>query len=273
MYYSLINSMNRAVAPSYTARTTAFATATGITDVTILGALNTFDLGLISNSLDTKMKALYPFVGGTASTHKYNFLNPLDLDIAYRLQFNGGYIHSSTGAKPNGTNGYANTFLVPSTVSASYNSVGASVYIRDNTQFDYGREFGCYGSASGNYQFSFLNRYTTNLAYIRASVSGFVGTSGTLSNSSGLLTLNRNSSTTHELYRNGALVFDGAITGAGLPEYNLYLSAQNGLGYITENYSPREMALFAYHDGLTSGQISTFNSLVTTLQTSLSRNV
>ena len=257
----------------YTARTTAFATATGITDVTILGALNTFDLGLISNSLDSKMKALYPMVGSTSTTQKYNFMDARDLDAAFRLQFNGGGTFSSNGYKPNGTNAYANTFLTPSVVTSNYNSVGASVYIRDNTQFDYGREFGCYGSIIGNYQFSFLNRYTTNLAYIRASVSGFVGTSGTLSSSSGLLTLNRNLSTTHELYRNGALVFDGAITGAGLPEYNLYLSAQNGLGYITENYSPREMALFAYHDGLTSGQISTFNSLVTTLQTSLSRNV
>ena len=78
MYYGLINSMNRAVVSSYTARTTAFATATGITDATILGALNTFDLGLISNSLDTKMKAVYPFLGGTASTHKYNFMNAVD---------------------------------------------------------------------------------------------------------------------------------------------------------------------------------------------------
>jgi len=99
----------------YTARTTAFATATGITDATILGALNTFDLGLISNSLDTKMKAVYPFVGGTSTTHKYNFMNALDTNGAFRLSFNGGWTHSSNGVTGNGTNAYANTFLNPST--------------------------------------------------------------------------------------------------------------------------------------------------------------
>ena len=80
--------------PNYTARTSAFAAATGITDTTILNALNTFDTGLISNGLDTKMKALYPFVGGTANTHKFNFMDARDTDAAFRLQFNGGYIHS-----------------------------------------------------------------------------------------------------------------------------------------------------------------------------------
>ena len=261
------------VAPTYTTRTTAFAAATGITDTTILNALNTFDTGLISNGLDTKMKALYPFVGGTANTHKYNFMDARDLNAAFRLQFSGGYIHSSTGAKPNGTNAYADTFLVPSTVSASYNSVGASAYLRDNVQFDYGVEFGCYGSLSGNYQFLFLNRTTSNLYNVRVANSGFVNSLGTVTNSSGLFTINRNNSTTQEIYQNGILNASYSIAGTGLPEYNLHLSNTNGLGYINESYSPREMAFAAYHDGLTAGQISTFNTLVTTLQTSLSRAV
>ena len=108
---------------NYTPRTTAFAAATGITDTTILNALNTFDTGLISNGLASKMKALYPFVGGTATTHKYNFMDARDLDAAFRLTFNGGWVHSNTGAKGNGTNTYANTFLNALTsISPSDNS-------------------------------------------------------------------------------------------------------------------------------------------------------
>lgn len=257
----------------YTARTTAFATATAITDTTILNALNTFDLGLISNGLDTKMKALYPFVGSTATTQKFNFMDARDVDAAFRLQFSGGYIHSSTGAKPNGTNAYANTFLIPSVVTSNYNSVGASTYLRTNIQFDYGIDFGCYGNPLGNYQFTFYNRFSTNLGQIRVANAGFSGTNTTITDSRGMFTMNRNSATVQELYQNGVNLVSGNVNSAGLPSYNLYLSANNGLGYITEYYSPREMAFFAYHDGLTSGQISTFNSLVTTLQTSLSRNV
>jgi len=59
------------------------------------------------------MKALYPFVGGSATSHKWNLKDPRDLDAAYRLVFNGGWTHTSSGAQPNGTTGYANTFLNP----------------------------------------------------------------------------------------------------------------------------------------------------------------
>ena len=76
----------------YTARTTAFLAATGITDTTIANALNAMDLALIAAGLDTKMYALYPIVGGTATTHKYNFMNPADTDAAFRLTFSGGWL-------------------------------------------------------------------------------------------------------------------------------------------------------------------------------------
>jgi len=258
---------------NYTTRTTAFATATGITDTTILNALNTFDTGLISNGLDTKMKALYPFVGGTANTHKYNFMDPRDLDAAFRLVFSGGYIHSSTGALPNGTNGYANTFIRPSLVTSNINSVGASVYIRTNISKDYGYEFGCYGNPLGNYQFQFLNRFSGDLGQIRVANAGFSGTNGAITNSTGFFTTNRNSSTIQELYRNGNNLISGNVNSEGLPSYPIYLSANDGLGYITEYFSPREMSFFAYHDGLTTAQITTLNTLTQAFQTSLSRAV
>ena len=116
---------------SYTTRTAAFATATGITDTTILNALNTFDTGLISNGLATKMKALYPFVGGTSNTHKYNFMDARDLDIAFRLSIFGGWTHTSKGIVGSATNNYANTNLNALThISASDNSF--SVYKQNN---------------------------------------------------------------------------------------------------------------------------------------------
>jgi hypothetical protein len=45
--------------------------------------------------------------------------------------FNGGWTHSATGALPNGTTGYANTFLVPSS-TLSINSIHLSYYSRTN---------------------------------------------------------------------------------------------------------------------------------------------
>ena len=62
------------------------------------------------NNLSTKFDTIYPFIGGTASAHKYNLCNPLNTDAAYRLVFSGGWTHSPTGVLPNGANGYTSTF-------------------------------------------------------------------------------------------------------------------------------------------------------------------
>ncbi len=78
------------------------------------------------------MRALYPFVGGTASTHKFNLKNPLDTNAAYRLTFFGGVTHSSNGIIGNGTNGYADTFLANNVMAQS--NAHISVYSRTNYQ-------------------------------------------------------------------------------------------------------------------------------------------
>ena len=173
MYYGLISSMKKTVASSYTARTTAFIAATGISDTTIINALNTMDLSLISNGLDTKMKALYPFVGGTASTHKYNFMDARDLDAAFRLTFSGGWTHSSTGAKPNGTNAYADTYLQPS-VSLSQNSTHLSYYSRTNLSLDYGVPIGSYDNTTKG-QLIIFARSTGNVMFNRINTPTFIG--------------------------------------------------------------------------------------------------
>ena len=93
----------------------AFITAASITDPTQQSAINTLVTDLKGYGIWTKMKAIYPFVGGTASTHKWNLKDPRDLDVAFRLVFNGGWTHSANGALPNGTNAYAETYMIPST--------------------------------------------------------------------------------------------------------------------------------------------------------------
>jgi len=93
----------------------AFITATGISG-TNATATNQLVLDLKSASLWTKMKAVYPFVGNTASSQKFNLKDARDLDAAYRLTFTGGVTFSSNGMLGNGINGYANTFLNPSVI-------------------------------------------------------------------------------------------------------------------------------------------------------------
>ena len=73
----------------------AFLTAAGITDTAQKAAVNTLVKDLKRFNLWSKIKAFYPFVGGTANSHKFNLIDPRDLNEAYRLSFSGGWTHSS----------------------------------------------------------------------------------------------------------------------------------------------------------------------------------
>ena len=64
----------------------AFITAAGITDSTQQSAIDTLVKQLKGYGIWSKMKAVYPFVGGTATTHKYNLKDPRDLNAAFRLR-------------------------------------------------------------------------------------------------------------------------------------------------------------------------------------------
>jgi hypothetical protein len=96
--------------PSFDTNAQAFITAANITDATQQTAINDLVIGLKADGLWTGITAIYPFVGGTASTHKWNLKDPRDLDVAYRLSFNGGWTHNSNGITGNGINTYAETF-------------------------------------------------------------------------------------------------------------------------------------------------------------------
>jgi len=258
--------MNRAVVSSYTARTTAFATATGITDTTILGALNTFDLGLISNGLDTKMKAVYPFVGGSASTNKYNFFDARDLDIAYRLTFAGGWTHNSNGVTPNGTNAYANTNFKPS--NSTYTNFSFGYNLKSNT-YGYLCEFGLNDSGRGYKVHDFpysdvagngFTAYGTGdvINYVDTSVASFI----TFTQFSNQL----------KRFENGTLINTVSNTppNLSLTTLNYFISARN-LDGSAQFYSNRAKNFQFISDGLTDAESLTFRNLVNNMQITLGR--
>ena len=112
----------------------AFLAAAGITDPTITAAINTLVSDLVGYGIWNKMLAIYPFVGGTAVTHKFNLKDPRDLDAAFRLAFSGGLTHNANGVTGNGVNGTANTFFNPAIQGVSLSSFGMGVYSRTNSE-------------------------------------------------------------------------------------------------------------------------------------------
>ena len=255
------NNISSYYTPAYTARTTAFAAATGITDATILNALNTFDTGLISNGLDTKMKALYPFVGGTANTHKFNFMDARDSDAAFRLQFNGGMIHSSNGVLFGGVNGWADTYIQSSSV-LSLNSTHASIYSRTNNSTT------CFDIDSVISQtLTIATNFGGGTTYYKVNQNSYSTVLD--SDSLGMRLISRVSSSIAKLYKNQNLISSSSITSQSLSTGNINIGRFYNGGY----YSNRQYAFMTVGDGLTDTEASTFYSLVQAMQTSLSRQV
>ena len=243
----------------YTARTTAFATATGIVDTTILNAVNILDQGLIDNSLDSKIVALYPFVGGTPSTHKLNFFDPRDLDIAFRLNFYGGWVHSANGIQGNGGT-YADTMLIPST-SLSLNNTHISIYSRTNNT----RQTFDIITPSVNL---ILGLNFSGTEYMRVNQGTY--STKVATNSLGLGLINRETSTTEKLYRNGSLTLTSTRTSASLDGGTIRIGGQNGAGI---SWTDREYAFASIGEGMTDGEVTTFYNLIQDFQTALSRQV
>jgi hypothetical protein len=244
---------------------TAFITAASITDATQKSAVNTLVTDLKSASIWTKMKAIYPFVGGTASQHKFNLKDPRDLDDAFRLQFVNGWTHASTGAKPNGTDAYADTKLNDNTI-LSLNSTHISSYLRTNVDglnCDLGLSIGV------NDDISIFSKYL-NVLYprIHNANSGITNTASSL----GLFISNRVSSAEVRAFQNDSLklVTSNSISKAN---GNLFIGAMNRPTLTTAFYSPRETAFASIGDGLTDTEASNFYTAVQAFNTTLSRNV
>lgn len=254
-----------------TARTIAFIAATGISDTTIVNALNTMDLSLIANGFDSKLEALYPLVGGTATTHKYNFMNAADTDAAYRIGWSGGITHNSNGITGNGSTGYGDTFFNPSTDGVIYqrNSASFGFYCRNNTaglMCDFGG-----GDISGNPQTGSIRRRGGGNETLSVNNNEHY-TGNNLASIQGFYSVSRTSSTTINEYLNGTNIFNYAALSQPLNVNSLTLMAINWSG-TKFFYSSRNYALYFFGGGFTSGEMATLYTIIQAFQTSLSRNV
>ena len=248
-----------------------FLEAALITDATITSAIQQLVLDLKSYGIWSKMKAIYPFVGGTASTHKWNLKDARDLDAAYRLVFSGGWTHSSTGALPNGTTGYADSYLTLS-AAGGFNNIHLSYYSRTNTAGSNNLkiEIGRGNSQAGTYGNLYLRLDTIN------TFGGDMGSRAattTNTNSACFGTISSTSSTSLKVYKNGSLTATNTNTQTNTAaSLNIYLGAQAGTS-SAGNYSDRECAFASIGDGLTDQEAADLYTAVQAFQTTLGRQV
>ena len=250
----------------------AFITAAGITDATQQTAINTLVTDLKGYGIWTKMKAIYPFVGGTSSSHKWNLKDPRDLDAAFRLVFNGGGTHTSTGYLPNGTNGYGDTKLAASS-QLSLTNTHFSFYSRTDSsdatsRVDMGRGAGIAGTYIN--LFTKINNSTNN-------IGGSFGNKNTVisnTNSACFAIISATSSTSQKTYKNGVSVVSNTASSSGTLSStgNIFIGS-HGDGFGAAQFSNKECAFASIGDGLTDTEAANLYTAVQAYQTSLSRNV
>lgn len=210
------------------------------------------------------------YATNVAAQMKFNLVNPQDTDAAFRLAFSGGWTYSTNGAQPNGTNGYADTKLVPSTqFTAGNNSSG--VYIRtENTNS--GALIGTQSGGNASTRNWLFVRYDgTNYHEIRNNTSSTTSTTSPAT-SQGFWINNRPTTSLQKLFRNGLSIASGSIAEASFSTVPFFISCQNSNGTAAE-YSNRQLAFAHIGEGLSDAEALALYTLTQQFQTDLSRNV
>lgn len=222
-----------------------------------------------------KYLAIYPFVGTTAASQKWNLKDPRDLDSAFRLTFNGNVTHHSRGYNTDGLSGsYVDTHIVPNANTTAMDFQG-TWYVQTNERgnyTDWGSEMTSGGarligqSGYGQEQTSDLYNYTTShrAKYI-----------DTDEDARGLYTASRISNSDNSLYKDGGLL---AQTTASIAGYDIsgvtspiHLSGHSRAG-VSTILSPRTFSFFAFGLGLNATQANDDATAIENFHVSLDRS-
>ena len=245
-----------------------FLSAASISNSTQRLAINYLTFSLKLNGLWDKLNAIYPFVGGTATTHKFNLKNPLDTDAAFRLSFVGGWTHSSNGALPNGTNTYADTYYNASVIGLQ-NSAHISYYSRTDSNLTEVE-----GGAANNFSTGVvLEIRTANVTYYRVNSgvgAGYISAADT--DSRAFYLGNRTASNVINGWRNSIKIANGSVISTALFNGKYYFGALNESG-TAKFFSRKECAFASIGTGLTDGEATTYYNIVQAFQTTLGRQV
>ena len=253
----------------------AFIEATGIDSTTQANAVNTLVIGMKAQGLWTKMKAVYPMVGGTATSHMYNLKDPRDLNAAFRLAFSGTWTHSSNGATPNGVNAFADTFLNISLQTNWISNNHLSYYSRTQTPSGDGWNIGVGNAATGAPLFGLSAIRNGAVALYDSGNFPNERVSSTQTDGRGLWIGSCTSSNSRKIYRNSSLLNTNTIPGtaaasnASLILGGLFNTVTSTAGF----FMSQQMAFASIGESLSDTDVNNYYTLVQAFQTSLGRQV
>jgi hypothetical protein len=236
-----------------------FVESTGVTDTTQINAINNFVIDLKNASLWPKFKAIYPMVGGSLASIKWNLVDSRDLDAAFRLTFYGSPVVTASGVLFPTLSDYADTHLADTSIGGAYNSSISYYSTTQNTISGY--DMGCIDSMTPYNELSIYSNTPDNSEWF-----GF--SQPILSpNTTGLFMLSA-SATNATRYRNGVIAGQ-----RGAAPINIYtdLSFLIGRSRVSLHNGQRQCALVTIGNGFSDSDAQTFYNIVQKFETSLGR--
>lgn len=249
----------------------AFLTATGISDSTITSAIDTLVKAAKANGWWTLCNAIYPFVGATATTCKYNLKDPRDLDAAFRLVFAGAGSYTSAGYVLNGSSAYGDTKLVPNT-TLSQNSTHFSMFSTAATSNNGGS-----GVAGDNATKPYMEMYFDGVSpnqrifYAVNSIADDLLTTGVTHSGHHILTRGGAASVTY--YHNGASADTSTVASTTPGSQSMFVGSHNTAatpGTPTQ-FDNGTYQFFTIGANISSGIATSMYNDIVTLNTALSR--
>jgi len=244
---------------SYDTDAQAFFTSSAISDSTQKMAVNDFVLALKKDSLWNKFKAIYPMLGGTATSARWNLKDPRDADDAYRLTFTGTPVFAATGVTFPTTSDYADTHITDS-IAGGFNNSAISYFSRTQNNI-VGYDMGC---SDENYPYNELailtdDSYTSEWFGSRSNIAD--------TNTVGLFMLSATELNVKN-YKNGVVLVSSANAPTDVyTNMSIWIGATRGASASGQ----KECALASIGSGLTDAQAAAFYKDVKAFQTKLNR--
>jgi len=230
-------------------------------------AVNTLVTSLKAANIWNLLLVIYPMVGASAASCAQNLKS-----ASYTGSFVGGWTFSSTGAKPNGVDGYMQTNFNFVSTTASYNN-HFSMYSRTQDSSVSGFNLGCQetlgGPQIGLYQYYAAVSQKGTTIYEYPTTAPVINNTNTLGYQIG----SRTSISDARLYFNNILLATNTVTSSfSQPNKSVTLAAINNPSSV-QNFTPHENAFTTFGDGLNGTQASSLYTSVQAFQTTLSRQV
>lgn len=226
-----------------------------------LNALNLMVKELQRFLLFDKFTAFYPILGGIASWHSLNLINP----TTFQITWTGTVTHNANGVTSDGTTGYGDTGFIRTTVAASYG------YFTTSTAYN-GTPMGTTDTDSAVAS-DFTDR-NGNALSAEFNDNGVDPATTAAPPTSGLIVGQSLSNSTNEIWVRGSLIDSGSGSGNATTNLPVSILGLNTAGGGVADFCTQTFQLFFIAaTSLSSTEHSMLNYIVNQYQTSLARGV